>query len=154
MAASEHVTFDIWNPKVRANPQAMYAQMRVEAPIYAGIGPITGRRFWFFTRYDDCVAVLKDPRFGKEFRNVLTPEQLASQPDDAAFASINRHLLDLDPPDHTRLRALVHKAFTPRIVENLRPRIQEIANNLLDGAQDQREFDLLDTYGFPLPITV
>jgi cytochrome P450 len=149
--------YDIWNSATRANPQELYEQMRNEEPIYAGIGPMTGRTFWFFTRYDDCVAVLKDARFGKEFRKHLTPEQLANEPEEpAAFASINRHLLQLDPPDHTRLRALVHKAFTPRIIENLRSHIQQIADDLLDAieAGDTREIDLLNSFGFPLPITV
>jgi cytochrome P450 PksS len=147
--------YDIWSPKTRANPQALYERMRIEDPVYCGIGPVTGRNFWFFTRYDDCVAVLKDPRFGKEFRKHLTPEQLTDQPpDDARFDVINRHLLELDPPDHTRLRGLVHKAFTPRVVENLRPRIQEIADDLLDAVKGQHEIDLIEAYGFPLPITV
>ena len=149
------LTYDIWNPKTRANPQALYAQMRREDPIHAAIGPMTGRRFWFFTRYDDCVAVLKDPRFGKELHKHLTPEQLVGQPvSNDEFAVINRHLLDLDPPDHTRLRALVHKGFTPRMIENLRGRIQEIADNLLDTVASEHEIDLLEVYGFPLPITV
>ncbi len=149
------LTYDIWNPKTRANPQALYAQMRREDPIHAAIGPMTGRRFWFFTRYDDCVAVLKDARFGKELHKHLTPEQLVGQPVNSdEFAVINRHLLDLDPPDHTRLRGLVHKAFTPRMIENLRGRIQEIADNLLDAVTGEHEIDLLETYGFPLPITV
>ena len=155
MDTTANITFDIWNPKTRANPQAMYEQMRQEAPVYEALGPITGRRFWFFTRYDDSVAVLKDPRFGKDFLKHLTPEQLAEQPQDGAeFDAVNRHMLNLDPPDHTRLRALVHKAFTPRIIENLRPRIQQIADNLLDAAEGQHEFDLLEAYGFLVPITV
>jgi cytochrome P450 len=155
MASLEHLHYDIWNAKVRANPQALYAQMRAEAPIHGALGPITGRRFWFFTRYDDCVAVLKDQRFGKEITKHLTPEQLEGQPiGGEGFEAINRHLLELDPPDHTRLRALIHKAFTPRMIENLRGRIQEIADNLLDSIEGEREFDLLESYGFPLPITV
>jgi len=155
MTLSPTATYDLWNPKTRANPQALYAQMRQEDPIHGTVGPVTGRRFWFFTRYDDCVAVLKDQRFGKEIKKHLTPEQLVGQPvDSEEFAVINRHLLDLDPPDHTRLRALVHKGFTPRIIENLRRRIQEIADDLLDAIDGQREFDLLEAYGFPLPITV
>jgi cytochrome P450 PksS len=63
-------------------------------------------------------------------------------------------MLALDPPDHTRLRALVHKAFTPRLVEQLRPRIQTIADTLLDAVQPKGEMDLIDDYAFPLPITV
>jgi cytochrome P450 PksS len=147
--------YDIWSPKTRANPQALYEKMRIEDPVHRAIGPETGRGFWFFTRYDDCVAVLKDQRFGKEFRKHLPPEKLASEPpEDDRFAAISRHLLEIDPPDHTRLRALVHKAFTPRIIENLRGRIHEIANDLLDAVEGQQEIDLIGAFGFPLPITV
>jgi cytochrome P450 len=151
------IDYDIWNPKVRANPQALYERMRAEDPIHRATGPVTGRGFWFFTRYDDCVAVLKDQRFGKDFRKHLTPEQLADQPpQDDDFAAIDRTMLDLDPPDHTRLRALVHRAFTPRIIENLRPHIQQIADELLDAVESSgtREIDLLNSFGFPLPIIV
>jgi cytochrome P450 len=149
--------FGIFEQAARANPQAIYARMRREAPTYRAIGPVTGNTFWFLTRYEDCVAVLKDQRFGKEIRKHLPPEMLAQYPEDeGVFTVINRHLLNLDPPDHTRLRSLVHKAFTPGIVENLRPRIQQIADDLLDQIQQRssREFDLLSDYGFLLPITV
>jgi cytochrome P450 len=154
MDTTANITFDILNPKTRSNPQAMYEQMRQEAPVYNTISPMTGNRLWFFTRYDDAVAVLKDPRFGKDFLTHMTPEERANQPQDAEFDAVNRHMLNLDPPDHTRLRELVHKAFTPRIIENLRPRIQQIADNLLDAAEGQHEFDLLEAYGFLVPITV
>lgn len=155
MAQDVH-QYDIWGRETRANPQALYERMRQETPIYGGIGPQTGRTFWFFTRYTDCVAVLKDQRFGKEIAKHLTPEQIAANTfgDDSDFEAINRHLLNLDPPDHTRLRALVHKGFTPHIIENLRPRIQQIADDLLDTVQDEQEFDLLARFAFPLPITV
>lgn len=147
--------YDIWNPKTRANPQALYEQMRNEDPIHRATGPVTGRNFWFFTRYDDCVAILKDQRFGKEFRKHLSPDQIAREPEESpTFEVINRHMLNLDPPDHTRLRALVHKAFNPRVVDNLKPRIEDIAKDLLDVAQDKGQMDLIGDFGFPLPITV
>ena len=63
-------------------------------------------------------------------------------------------MLDTDPPDHERLRALVSKAFTPRLIERMHPRVQEIADALLDAVQDKGEMDLIDDYAFPLPITV
>ena len=80
------------------------------------------RTAWLVTRYDDVVAVLKDERFAKDKFNALTPEQAARQPwVPAMFRPLTRNMLDLDPPDHTRLRALVQKAFTPRLVEQMRP---------------------------------
>ncbi len=150
--------YEVWAKETRANPQALYEQMRLEDPIHRAIGPISGKNFWFLTRYDDCVSFLKDARFGKQIEKHLPPEKVKEwrgdgEPD-PAFAAIDRHLLNLDPPDHTRLRALVHKAFTPRMVENLRPRIQQIADDLLDTVDGQGEMDLIGAYSFPLPITV
>lgn len=138
----------------RGDMQAIYEQMRNEHPICPVTAPETKRTFWFFTRYDDCVAVLKDARFGKEIQKHLDDDQLAMQPYDNTFDVINRHMLNLDPPDHTRLRALVHKAFTPRMIQNLQPRIEEIADDLLDQIEGKTEGDLLADFGFPLPITV
>src|SRR5690606_9869664 len=73
---------------------------------------------------------------------------------DPIFEAIDRHMLNLDPPDHTRLRALVHKAFTPRVIEEMRPRIAQIAQGLLDEMAESNEADLLEAFAFPLPITV
>jgi cytochrome P450 len=67
---------------------------------------------------------------------------------------LSQNMLDTDPPDHERLRALVSKAFTPRLIERLRPRVQAISDGLLDAVQDRGEMDLIDDYAFPLPITV
>ncbi len=149
--------YDIWNVATRANPQALYEQMRREDPVYCAIGPVTKRNFWFFTRYQDCVAVLKDPRFGKEFYKHLSQEQIIGNgfgDNNDAYNVVNRHLLNLDPPDHTRLRGLIHKAFTPRMVENLRGRIQQIADELVAQMQGQQQVDLIASYALPLPITV
>ncbi len=148
----------IWKRSTRANPHPLYEELRRETPVYRTIGPVSGNTVWILTRYEDCVNALKDQRFGKELWKKLTPEQYAPfgtppTPDDP-FEVINYHLLNIDPPDHTRLRALVHKAFTPRMVENLRPRIQQIADDLLDAMADKGEADLIEDYAFPLPITV
>ena len=147
---------NIWAPATRANPQPVYANLREHDPVYATTGPMTGRTFWFLTRYDDCVSFLRDARFGKQIEKHLPAEKVKEwrgdgEPD-PVFEVINRHMLNLDPPDHTRLRSLVHKAFTPRIIENLRPRIQQIADDLIDTLPG--EADLIADYGFPLPITV
>lgn len=146
--------YPMWETSTRGIAQAVYEQMRQENPICPLIGPVSKRTFWFFTNYDDCVAVLKDPRFGKEFDKHLPPEMINQQDYDPAFDVVNKHMLNLDPPDHTRLRALIHKAFTPRMIQNLQPRIEEIANDLLDDMRDASQGDLLADFGFPLPITV
>src|SRR5690349_19679008 len=128
--------YEIFASKSRANPQAVYEQMRQQAPVYAETGPLSGMTFWFLTRYDDAVWSLKDPRIGKEIRKHVPPEMLNRFPEPTgAFKALDRHLLNVDPPDHTRLRSLVHKAFTPAIIENLRPRIHQIANDLMDKVE-------------------
>ncbi|NDJ52328.1 MAG: cytochrome P450 [Chloroflexi bacterium] len=146
--------FKLWSPEVRADPHPIYAEMRAEAPLYRGLGPISGQPRWFFTRYEDCVEVLKDPRFIKDYRKFLSPEQREADRNDPENI-IGYHMLSMDPPDHTRLRALVHKAFTPKMVENLRGRIAEIADGLIDDMVAQgRQADLIQTYALPLPIIV
>src|SRR5438094_3346620 len=111
---------DIASPAFKANPYPFYARLRAEAPVYRVTLP-DKRPAWLVARYDDVVTLLKDDRFVKEKGKVLSPEQSARQPwIPSMFKPLERNMLDLDPPDHTRLRGLVHKAFTPRLVENLR----------------------------------
>lgn len=148
--------YRIWDADVRQNPHALYKTMRENDPVTLAIGPVSGNRFWFFTRYDDVQAVLKDQRFGKDTRRLPGDMALKFNPpdEDPVFAAVNRHMLNLDPPDHTRLRALVHKAFTPRIIEALKPRIGQIASDLLDAMAASGSVDLIESFAFPLPITV
>ena len=148
---SEYAPF---SPEFKADPFPFYARLRAEQPLYRTTLP-NGRGLWLVTRYDDAVAVLRDPRFVKDWRGTLTPEEAAQLPPlPPAFEVFTRNMLDQDPPNHTRLRALVSKAFTPRLVEALRPRIQQIADGLLDTVDGRGEMDLIDEYAFPLPITV
>lgn len=151
--------YPLWQADWRGRVHELYAQARVEDPVFRAIGPVTGNPFWVLTRYDDCVKALKHPRIGKNLRANLTKAEadryMGEAPAaDNPFEVVNYHLLNMDPPDHTRLRALVHKAFTPRMVDNLRPRIQQIADELLDEMAAHDELDLLAHYAFPLPITV
>lgn len=149
--------YPLFASATRANPQAVYEQMRQQDPIWMGYGPMSSNRFWFFTNYEDVVAILKDQRFGKNARTSLPPQLLKKfmpLDPDPTFEAINRHLLNLDQPDHTRLRNLVHKGFTPRNVQDLLPRIQQIADDLLDQMADTPQTDLISAYAFVLPITV
>lgn len=154
---SEASTISIWSKQARSNPQAVYARMREQQPIFLTQGPVSGASIWFFTRYDDVVAVLKDQRFIKDIRKNLAPElasrYLPAQPN-PMFEAIERHLLNLDAPDHTRLRQLVHHAFTPRRVRDLEPRIAAIAHDLLQKMAQKDAGDLIEDFAFPLPITV
>ncbi len=107
------------------------------------------------TRYEDVAAALKDPRFAKDMANALTAEQSARQPwIPKAFRPLARTMLDLDPPDHTRLRALVHKAFTPPLVERMRGRMQVLADALLDEASRRGGMDLIRDYALSIPTTI
>ena len=104
------------------------------------------------TRYEDVNALLKDERFTKNRRSALTPEQLRKLPwVPPMFCPLERNMLDLDPPDHTRLRGLVHKAFTPRLVERMRERVQALADELLEAVARRDEVDLIADYALPLP---
>jgi cytochrome P450 PksS len=128
--------------------------LRVSAPVYR-IRNRDGRPLCLVTRYEDILQVLKDPRFVKNRFAVLSPEQRASGPElPPALQLLNRHLLAIDPPEHTRLRTLVNKAFTSKAIEPWRPRIQALADALLDQVQGNGRMDLIDDYAFPLPMSV
>jgi cytochrome P450 PksS len=145
---------DIASAAFKADPYPFYAGLRAEAPAH----PVTlpdGRTAWLVTRYDDVAAVLKDERFAKDPLNALSPEQHARQPWIPAFARpLTRNMLDVDSPDHTRLRGLVHKAFTPRLIERTRARVQALCDRLLDRAASRARLDLLRAYAQPVPTTI
>jgi cytochrome P450 PksS len=141
-------------PEFKANPYPFYARLRAEAPVYRTTLP-TRESAWLITRYDDAVAILRDERFVKDTANALTPQQAARQPwFRKLFKPLQRNMLDQDPPDHTRLRALVSSAFTPRLVEQMRERVQRLTNELLDVVQGRGHMDLIRDYALPLPATV
>jgi cytochrome P450 PksS len=148
------MTVNIASPEHKANPYPFYARLRAEAPV----SPVTlpdGRTAWLVTRYDDVVLALKDPRLAKDQFRVLSPEQLGKQPwIPALFKPLAHNMLDMDEPDHTRLRLLVQKAFTPRLIEQMRDRIQALSDQLLDAVQDRGRMDLIRDYALPIPTTI
>lgn len=148
-------TINIWSWEGRQNPHALYKLMRETDPVHRDIGPVTGNSFWFLTRYQDCVDALKDPRLSKEPAKALTTEQFGAMRS-PFLEPLNHHMLNFDPPTHTRLRGLVHKAFTPRMIDNLRPRIESISEELLTAMQEHKgeTIDFIDAYAFPVPIIV
>jgi cytochrome P450 len=149
-----NIDIDIASTKFKANPYPFYARWRAVDPVCRVVLP-DREPAWLITRYDDVAAVLKDDRFVKDRMRVLTPEQLAAQPwMPRMFRPLSRNMLDLDPPDHTRLRALVQKAFLPRSVEQMRPRIESLADELLDSAMRRRRVDLIRDYALPIPATI
>jgi cytochrome P450 PksS len=138
----------------KANPYPFYARLRAEAPVHRVTLP-TRETAWLITRYDDVVMVLKDERFVKDTTNALTPEQLAGQRwIRKVFKALKRNMLDLDAPDHPRLRALVQKAFTPRLIEQMRERVQRLTDALLDKVGDRSRMDLIRDYALPVPTTI
>jgi cytochrome P450 len=138
----------------KANPFPFYTQLRNEAPV-CRVSLSRNRYAWLVTRYEDVTMALKDERLVKNKLNALTPEQLAKQPwTPRFFKPLTRNMLYLDVPDHTRLRALVHKAFTPRLIEQMRMRVQTISEELLDTAQKQGHIDLILDYALPIPTVV
>lgn len=149
--------YPLFDQAARSNPQAVYAQMRREMPVCPLIGPVSGNTFWIITRYDDCITALKQPQLVKDHTHLSEPffSRYGGRPE-GVWAAINRNMLFVDPPDHTRLRSLVHRAFTPVLIENLRARTQGIADSLIDKviANNSGHIDLIGDYGFPLPITV
>jgi cytochrome P450 PksS len=143
---------DIFSPKFKANPYPIYARWRAESPVHCANLP-DKRTAWLITRYEDVAAVLRDERFGKD--RFKTPELTAKQPwMPKSFRPLAHNMLDQDPPDHTRLRALVHKAFTPRLVEDMRRRVQTLTDELLDAAERSGRMDLIRGYALPLPSTI
>lgn len=146
------MNFDLFSPKFKSNPFPTFAQMRANAPIYPHAAP-SGDTIWYITRYQDVLAVLKDTeRFVKDIRNVKPQEKSGTAP--GIHQAINQNMLFADAPDHTRLRALVNLAFTPRRVSQMAPRIQAVADELLDKVQAQGRMDLIADYALPLPIIV
>ena len=134
------VSFDLTSDRVLADPYPTYRLLREKDPIHR-MRLVDG---WAVTRYEDVEQILLDHQ---RFSN------WGAGAGDRIYTR-DRSMLDLDPPDHTRLRSLVSKAFTPRSVTALKPRIEEIVEELLDGVDGERQFDLIDSFAFPLPVIV
>jgi cytochrome P450 PksS len=145
---------ELSSPASKANPYPFYARLRAEAPI-CRLALLDKQNGWLATRYDDVVSILKDERFTTERAKALTPEQAARGPwVPKIFKPLERNMLALDAPDHTRLRGLVHKAFTPRLIEMMRMRIQSLTDELLDAVAGKGRMDLIRDYALPLPTTI
>ena len=143
---------DLTGETFAADPYPAYAILRQDSPAHLLSGPM-GSEVWLITRYDDARRALADPRFSKD--PASAPEWakiMAGVGDDEG--PMGRNMLNSDPPDHTRQRRVVNRAFTPRRVEALTPRIQQITDELLDAMQGKPEVDLMAAFAHPLPITV
>ncbi|NUT50304.1 MAG: cytochrome P450 [Saccharothrix sp.] len=147
---------DVLGEEYFADPHSFHARLREQAAASAIVLP-RGTKAWLVTRYEEARLALADPRFSKHFDRfpeVMQRAQIGGNEPSNFDQSLVQHMLNMDPPHHTRLRKLVTKAFTARRVEQLRPRIQEITDGLLEEAAAKGEVDLVDALAFPLPITV
>ncbi|WP_019854716.1 cytochrome P450 family protein [Actinopolyspora mortivallis] len=165
MTASQqcpHTAPSVLDDEFLQDPYVHYARMRENDPTRR-VKTVTGMPVWLVTRYADAKAALTDQRLRKDYREIRrvmdnkAAEEGAEHPD--IGDAVQAHMLNMDPPDHTRLRKLVVKAFTARRVEALRPRVEEITRELLDdmaarAAVGETGIDLLDAFAFPLPIRV
>ncbi len=145
---------DLTSRQFRADPYSRYARWRAESPVLRTT-LVDGQHVWIVTRYDDVLTVLKDERFAKDKTKALSPEQLARLPwMPSIFKPLEQNMLDFDGPDHARLRGLVHQAFTPRLIENMRGRVQSLCDELLDRVESRGRMDLIHDFALPLPATI
>jgi pimeloyl-[acyl-carrier protein] synthase len=144
--ASSDLVYNPLLPEFHANPYPFYRRLREEDPVHAS--PLG---IWVLTRYEDVVMVLRDLRFGREGIAELQEARLGAA---RARPKNSRDMLFRDPPDHTRLRSLVSRAFTPRVVEEMRPHIQEIVDGLLDRVEGSGGMDVIEDLAYPLPVRV
>ena len=136
----------LFGPENKRNPHPLYHRLRAEAPIWKN--PEFGEHI--LTRWADCEAVLRDPRWSSDPTHSMEPEDFRGQINDAGV----RTLLFMDPPDHTRLRRLVSKAFTPRTIEQLRGHVGEIFDDLMAGWGEDEPFEVMAGLAYQLPVIV
>jgi len=145
--------FNPFDPNLRTDPYSVYRALREETPVYWS----DLMQVWVLTRYDDVLTVLRDhARFSSERTRARNPmvQQMEAYRMASGPLGTAPTMLSLDPPAHTRMRNLVNKAFTPRVVERSRPRIQAIAAELLDKLPDPQQLDVVSALAVPLPVIV
>lgn len=151
---NRNVSLDPGDPDFFNDPYPAYRELRKTVPVFKW----EEYGYWCFARHEDVAALLRDRRFGRQILHVMSREELgwAETPSHLKpFYDFERHsLLETEPPVHTRLRGLVNRAFLSRTVERLRPRIAELAHELIDGFAEKREADLLDSFATPIPIFI
>ncbi|WP_369196655.1 cytochrome P450 [Streptomyces djakartensis] len=154
MAAVSDTGFDPWDPAFLADPYPALAELRAAGRVH---------RFeptdqWLVPHHADVSALLRDRRLGRTYQHRFTHEEFgrsAPPAEHEPFHTLNDHgMLDLEPPDHTRIRRLVSKAFTPRTVERLKPYVRDLADELVSALADAGGGDLLRDVAEPLPVAV
>jgi cytochrome P450 PksS len=144
------------DPLLKANPYPVYSLLRAEVPVCRARFAPGGVFAWLITRFDDVVSVLRNPQIANDRRSVPDynpPFRMRVLY--RIFGPVVDNMLGSDEPDHTRLRNLVHKAFTQKRVEELRSRIESLTNELADAAfQDHHRWDIVNDYAVPIPTTI
>ena len=155
-ATSDQPVFDPYNPLWSSDPFPLYAELRERAPIHRN-----DMGFWVVARHADCQAILRDRRTSSDSMRTSgggVPERLRrpiNEDDPMAAGMVEmRPFLFRDAPDHTRLRGLVAKAFTPKVVESLRERTQHVVDELLATALEAGTVDLIEAFAYPLPVRI
>ncbi|MEY2565858.1 MAG: hypothetical protein QOE35_387 [Actinomycetota bacterium] len=143
------LAFNPFDPAFKADPYPTYARLRAEDPVHES--PLG---FLVLTRYADCTTLLRDPKASSDdTKSPMFRELVESNEIDPELAE-RRPFLFMDPPDHTRLRGLVSKAFTPRSIEQLRARAQELAAELVGAMEGKDTVDVIADLAYPLPLTI
>ena len=146
--ANRHVKLDVREQAFIQNPYKAYAHFHK----MGGPGFWEDYGFWCFANYNDVNNLLRDKRFGREVPGHLRP---ASRPHLEWFDRVEKQsLLELEPPEHTRLRRFVNRAFVSSQIERLRPEIETLCHDLIDGFESVAEFDLIKAYATPIPLRV
>lgn len=141
--------FNPLSPDFIRDPYPHYDRLRTIDPIH-----VTPFGQFVASRHADVSLVMRDKRFGKDFVERSKRRYSDKIMDEPVFRSMSHWMLQADPPDHTRLRGLVVKAFTARRVEDMRPRIQEIVDQAIDAVIDRGQMDLIEDFAFRLPVTI
>ncbi|MDX2706228.1 cytochrome P450 [Streptomyces sp. PA03-6a] len=152
--SSTATAFDPWSPQFVADPYPAYARLRAEGRAHW----FEPSRQWLIPHFADVSALLRDRRLGRTYLHRFTHEEFgrtAPPPEHEPFTTLNGNgLLDLEAPDHTRIRRLVSKAFTPRTVERLTPTVRRLAGELVERLVAEGGGDLIATVAEPLPVAV
>jgi cytochrome P450 len=138
-----------FDPAVMADPFPLYRRLREAGPVHRVTLP-NGRSVWLVTRYDEARAALADPRLSMDKRNASA----GTWPGFGLPPALDANLLNMDPPDHTRIRRLIATAFTPRRVEGLRGRIHEVVDECLDRIAERRGGELVRDLALPVALTM
>lgn len=151
LITGDEILFNPFDPNFRINPYPIYERLRTEDPIHK-----TPFEAWVLSKYSNCTALLHDPRTSSDERNATQFRNFIEANGNPYGDDWERRrpFLFMDPPDHTRLRGLVSKAFTPRVVENLRPIIRELVNGLLNRAAGKGRMEVIEDFAYALPVTV